>query len=96
MAARISLGALALLDSRAISTRMARDAATSESATDWLPQIGHFRVRAIASTCCSVVRGGPSSNVARASDTITRAAMTIQLPRRKPGLCSQVMARPAS
>ena len=45
---------------------MARDAATSESATDWLRHTGHFSVAAMASTCSSVVRGGPSSKVARA------------------------------
>ena len=86
MAARTSLGLWPSSTRRAISARMAREAATSESATDWLPHIGHLRVRAIASTCSSVVRGGPSSNAARPSDTTPSAAITIQLPRRKPGL----------
>ena len=59
-------------------------AATSESATDWLRQTGHLSVRAIASTCSSVVRGGPSRTWPGPATPRTSAAITIQ-PSRRPG-----------
>src|SRR3546814_3130532 len=70
---------------RAIAVRIDRAAAESESATDWLRQIGHLRLEAIVRTRSSVVRGGPSSTPLRTSATSTRAMITSQLQRRKPG-----------
>src|SRR3546814_14418283 len=80
---------------RAISVRIDRAAAESESATDWLRQVGHLRLEAIVRTRSSVVRGGPSSTPLRTSATRTRAMITNQLPRRKTAALRALLWLPA-